>query len=85
MRLDEGSPLRLEAHELAGVFESAETVLEENTSISGMVRVLQLGKAYLVQERTPDRQLLVRPRPTLEAATAFVEKRLQTYEKMWDG
>ena len=77
--------MRLEAQELTGVLESAETVLEENTSISGMVRVLRLGEAYLVQEETPDRRVLIRPRPNLEAATAFVEKRLQTYEKMWDG
>ena len=85
VRLDEASPTQMSTEELSHLLENAETLREENTSVCGTVRVLRLGELYLVQEQTPVRGLLLRSRPTLEAAVAFVEKRLQTYEKMWDG
>lgn len=83
-RLGEASPARLTAEELSRLLDEAETLREENT-ISGKLRILRLGDLHLVQERSPARDLLLRTRPTLEAAVAFVEKRLRTYEKMWDG
>jgi len=67
------------------LLEAAQVVREENTGIAGMVRILDLGGKVFVQEQTPDRLVLVRPRPNVEAAAIFVENRLQTYERMWDG
>jgi hypothetical protein len=64
---------------------AAEVVREENTSLSGMIRVFDLDGEFFVQEETPDRTFLVRPRPSLDEALAFVDRRLQTYERMWDG
>lgn len=84
-RLEETSPAQITREELALLLGRAETVREENTSVSGMLRILKLGDLHFIQERTPNRSFLLRSRPTLEAAEAFVEKRLQTYEKMWDG
>ncbi len=39
----------------------------------------------LVQEETPDGQILLRRLGSREAAEEFVEDRLATYERMWDG
>lgn len=84
-RIEESSPAHLTQEELTLLLGHAETVREENTGVSGMLRILKLGDVHLIQEQTPDRQALLRSRPDLEAAVAFVEKRLQTCEKMWDG
>ncbi len=72
--------------ELDELLSSATVVREEDSCISGMLRILRLQDgAILVQEETPAREVLVRTRPSLEAAEAFVRGRLEVYERMWDG
>jgi hypothetical protein len=39
----------------------------------------------VVQEQTPQRRYLVRVMSSLERAQSFVDDRLATYDKMWDG
>ena len=84
-RLAESSPARLSPDEWAAVISSGEVLREEDTGVAGKVRVLELGGTLLVQEQAPDKTVLVRRRPNMEDAMAFVEDRLQTYERMWDG
>jgi len=84
-RLEGPSPVRLAAVEWAAVLESAGILREENTSVAGKLRVLDLDGAVYAQEETPDRQILLRPRSTVEEAMVFVDRRLQSYERMWDG
>ena len=84
-RPGDASRLGLSPDELAGLLEAAELVREEDTCISGMIRIILLRNTVLVQEETPDREIVVRIRPTREAAEEFVDRRLETYERMWDG
>jgi len=84
-RLSDASRLGLSPDELAGLLEEAELVREEDTCISGMIRILRLKNTVLVQEQAPDREIVIRIRPTVEAAAEFVAGRLETYERMWDG
>ena len=84
-RLGEASRLGLSPDELAGLLEEAELVRKEDTCISGMIRILRLKSIVLVQEETPDHEIVIRVRPTVEAAEEFVDGRLETYERMWDG
>ena len=84
-RLGEASRLVLSPDELAGLLEEADLVREEDTCISGMIRILRLRNTILVQEETPEREIVVRIRPTVEAAAEFVAGRLEIYERMWDG
>jgi hypothetical protein len=79
------SPARLGAEEWAAILDSAVVVREEDTGVAGKLRVLDLDGAVFVQERTPDRTVLLRRRPNIEAAMAFVDGRLMIYERMWDG
>jgi hypothetical protein len=44
-----------------------------------------LKDIVLVQEQTPAHEIVVRIRPTIEAAADFVAGRLETHERMWDG
>ena len=84
-RLDEASRLDLSPDEFAGLLEASVLVREEDTCISGMIRILRLRNIVLVQEETPEREIVIRIRPTVEAAEEFVAGRLETYERMWDG
>ncbi len=84
-KLGHASRLGLSPDELAGLLEEAELVREEDTCISGMIRILRLRNTVLVQEETPEREIVIRIRPTVEAEEEFVAGRLEIYERMWDG
>ena len=79
------SRVTLDQAALQELMAFAELVREEDTCISGMARILRLGETLLVQEQTPRGEVLVRTRPDLEAAEEFVRRRLEIYERMWDG
>ena len=84
-KLGEASRLGLSPDELASLLEEADLVREEDTCISGMIRILRLRNTILVHEETPEREIVIRIRPTVEAEEEFVAGRLDTYERMWDG
>lgn len=79
------SPARLAGDELVALLDAADLVREENTGVAGPLRVLVLEGAILVEEQTPQRELLLRTRPSLEEAMDFVDRRLEIYARMWDG
>ncbi len=70
-RLEEASPAHLTQEELTLLLGHAETVREENTGVSGMLRILKLGDVHLIQEQTPDRQSLLRSRPDSRGSGGF--------------
>ena len=84
-RLAGSSPVHLTRDELEALISSAETVREERTGIAGALRVLALDGSIFVQEITPAGEVLVRPRRDLAEAFSFVDRRMQTYDRMWDG
>jgi hypothetical protein len=76
----------LTSEELDDLLAAATIVREEDSCISGMLRILRLENGTIVvQEETPKKEVLVRTRPSLEAAQEFVSGRLEVYERMWDG
>ncbi|HSO22731.1 MAG TPA: hypothetical protein VLT81_07475 [Chondromyces sp.] len=83
--LAQRSPARLAGEQLDELLEAANLIREENTGVAGPLRVMVLDGAILVQEQTPQRELLLRTRPSLEEAMEFVDRRLEIYERMWDG
>ena len=77
--------LALDAEDLAGLLEASDAIRVDNTCLAGWIRVLSLGGHILVQEETLDKEILLRRFDSREAAERFVEHRLSTYERMWDG
>jgi len=71
--------------DLPALLEASELLRDVDTCLAGRIRILVLDGLMLVQEQTPDREVLVRRVGTREAAEAFVDDRLATYERMWDG
>jgi len=71
--------------DLAALLERAEVVREEDTILAGRIRILSLDEQVLVQEETPDRDVLVRELVSIDEANRLVDSRLADYERMWDG
>ena len=79
------SPLGIDADTLDALLAAAAILRDEDTCLAGRIRILGLEGAVLVQERTPDRRILVRRLASLDAAQRLVDERLATYDRMWDG
>lgn len=84
-RVSESVVVKIDREELAAVLEMAEVIREENTTLAGCIRILSLDGHILVQEETPEREILVRKLSSIDAAKRLVEGRLADYDRMWDG
>ena len=71
--------------ELKTLLSQVEIILEADTLISHMIRILKISATFWVQEKSPKNEILLRTFASEKAAKEFVENRLQIYEKMWDG
>ena len=76
----------LRADELSELIESAELLREDDTCIAEKIRILRVDDRILVQEQVPEtKKVILRELPSREEANRFVEDRLSTYDRMWDG
>jgi hypothetical protein len=75
----------IDREELTAVLEAADEVRAADTTLAGWIRILRLDEHILVQEETPDRDVLVREVGSVDDANRFVDRRLADYERMWDG
>ena len=80
-----GAIVTLTPDDLAELLARAEFVHEEDTYLSDMIRILRLDDLVLIQETADKTQIIVRSQPTVDDARTFVARRLETYERMWDG
>lgn len=70
---------------LLELIDAADVLREDDTHLAGWIRILALGDSILVQEETPKGEVLVRRMASRESADSFVDLRIQSYERMWDG
>jgi hypothetical protein len=78
-------PRPVSSGELESLLTRARALRCESPTLAGPIRILAVGESIMVQEQTPQGQLFLRDMPSLEAAQRFVDDRLATYERMWDG
>lgn len=79
------SLIEIDRDTLRSLLDAAQVLREVDTCLAGWIRVLELGGATLVQEETPKGEVLVRRMASRESAERFVDLRMQSYERMWDG
>lgn len=60
-------------------------IFEENTLISDFVRIYRINDFFIFQERTPKDEILIRKFTNESEAKTLIYKRLNIYEKMWNG
>jgi hypothetical protein len=75
----------LDEHSLNALLEGAEIIRDEDTCLAGRIRILHMDGTVMVQEQTQEGRILVRRLGSYAAAKSFVDDRLATYERMWDG
>ncbi len=85
VRLRGARAVELEPDEARTLVEAGRLVREVDTRLAGMLRVLELDGALVVQEQTTRGRHVARVVPSLEAAEALICDRLAVYERMWDG
>lgn len=84
-RIENGRVAVIGHEDLESLLQQTDTLRDHDTSIAGHLRILGSAGRTLVQEQTPEGQLLVRELPSVVAAQSFIEARLAAYERMWDG
>ena len=84
-RLRAGKPLVLTAEERDELLASAVVLSEDDTQLCGPIRVLDLDGTTVVQEQAREGEILLREMPSVVGARKFVEERLASYERLWDG
>lgn len=77
--------LTLNEKELKFLLSHSKILIEKDTFISDKIRLLKIKDELLLQEKNTENEILVRIVKTKKEAEEFINKRLETYEKMWDG
>jgi hypothetical protein len=75
----------INSSELDHLLHNSVILEEKDTIISGLIRIMEYKNTIFVQEKNPEDDFFIRKYSSLQAARAFVESRLETYNKMWDG
>lgn len=77
--------LALNEKELKSLLSNSKILIEKDTFISDKIRLLKIKDELLLQEKSNENEILVRIVKTKKEAKEFISKRLETYDKMWDG
>lgn len=70
---------------LEGLLQEGNILREWDTNMSGFIRIIGLSGILLVQEKTDKGEFTIRKMDSRDQADEFVQNRLDTYERMWDG
>lgn len=83
--LDSGTYVTVPPRELDELLAESELVSEVDTHINNTIRLLRMGGRLVLQETSFEGEIFLRPMHSKEAADEFIRKRLDTYDRMWDG
>ena len=64
---------------------NSELLIEKDTLISDKIRLLKFQELLYILEKSNKDEILIRLMNTKEEAEDFINKRMETYDKMWDG
>lgn len=77
--------IEVSKEEVNELLTNSKIILEENTYISGKIRLLKYEADFFIQEKTTNDEFLIRMVKTKKDGEVFIKQRLEIYEKMWDG
>ncbi len=70
---------------LPEILSISKVLLEKNTVINDIVRILEIDDKIIFQEITAKNEIGLRLFNDVEEAEELLNKRFDVYEKMWDG
>ncbi len=77
--------IALDAEDLPMLIEASDTIRADDTCVAGWIRILSFEGYILVQEQTPESEVLLRRLSSRDSAEEFIEHRGASYERIWDG
>lgn len=75
----------LSERELKYLLESSDIIKEADTLVSDYVRILFFRDHFLFQETTKHSKIIIRHFKTRKEAEELLNRRMEIYEKMWNG
>ena len=75
----------LPGEKLPQLLQSGEILVETDTLMSDFIRLIKFQNKYIIQEKSPKNEVLLRLFSDENTARIFLAERLIIYEKMWDG
>ncbi len=85
LKLMKQNILLLPSDNLDVILSNTQVIEDKDTLMSDHIRILKDDDDIFVQEITNKNELSIRKMESAEEAEKFVEIRMETYEKMWDG
>ena len=67
------------------LLSDSEILIEKDTLISDKIRLLKFEDNFLIQEKSNKDELLIRLMKSKKEGEDFINSRMETYDKMWDG
>ncbi len=71
--------------ELQDLLTIANVIEEKDTHISDKIRLFKINGELLVQEKSNKNEYLLRLMKNKKEANLFIDERMETYDRMWDG
>jgi len=84
-QIEKQAIIALDGEILPELLAEVEIIRADDTCVGGWIRILVIGEHFVVQEKIPDGDVLIRRLYSREAAERFVERRLAAYQPLWDG
>jgi hypothetical protein len=84
-RMERQATFVLDREDLPKLLDIADTIRADDTRLSGWIRILSIGGRLVIQEETPEGEIVLRRLASRQDAEDFVERRLADYDRMWDG
>lgn len=75
----------LSEDQLNFLLEESAIVKEEDTLVSGFLRILKKGTKIMVQETSMRSEIILRHFSNMDEARKLYDERMDIYEKMWNG
>lgn len=82
---DTGNPRLVDPAAQSTLREGCALLREEPVLGGAPVRLFSCGDRWLVEETSNQGEILLRAWPAREAAEDFIARRLDDYDRMWDG
>ncbi len=85
IKFSESKIILLDINLLPEILSESKIILEKNTIINDNVRIIEMNDKIIFQEITSKNEVALRLFETFKDAEELLNKRIDVYEKMWDG
>ncbi len=84
-KFSESNIVLLDITTLPEILSKSKVLLEKDTIINDNVRILEIENKTIFQEITAKNEVALRLFDYIKDAEQLLNKRMEVYEKMWDG